>query len=232
MAAAADSEKKSSIREYYEALLIAIIFVNFARIFAFQAFKIPSGSMEDNLLTGDHILVNKFIYGPELPVLKGLVPLRDPRRGDVIVFRYPEQPQIDFVKRVVGLPGETVLIRNKQVFIDGKELPEPYVVLRDEQTQHPNSPFHRDHFGPYKIPEDEYFAMGDNRDNSHDSRFWGAVPRAMIKGRAFVVYWSFALEGQPRGRLDELKMVLGGFFRNTRWGRTLFVIDREYHYGK
>ena len=232
MAAAAENEKKSTIRDYYEALLIAIIFVNFARIFAFQAFKIPSGSMEDNLLTGDHILVNKFIYGPELPVLKGLLPLREPRRGDVIVFRYPEQPQIDFVKRVVGLPGETLLIRDKRVFIDGKELPEPYVVFTDEGMQPPSSPFHRDHFGPYKVPAGEYFAMGDNRDNSHDSRFWGTVPRSMIKGRAFMVYWSYELERKPAGRIEELVLVLRGFFSNTRWGRTFFVVDRKYHYGK
>ena len=232
MAATADREKKSTIREYYEALLIAIIFVNFARIFAFQAFKIPSGSMEDNLLTGDHIVVNKFIYGPELPLLKGLLPLREPRRGDVVVFRYPEQPHVDFVKRVIGLPGETVLIRDKRVFIDGKELPEPYAMFTDTRTQHPSSPYHRDHFGPYRVPDGRYFAMGDNRDNSHDSRFWGTVPRGMIKGRAFMVYWSFELERQPDSRLEELVMVLRGFFPDTRWKRTAFVIDREFHYGK
>jgi signal peptidase I len=232
MAAAAESEKKSTIREYYEALLIAIVFVNFARIFAFQAFKIPSGSMEDNLLTGDHIIVNKFIYGPRVPVLNGLLPQREPRRGDVAVFRWPEQPHVDFVKRVVGLPGETVLIRDKHVFIDGEELPEPYVMFTDTRTQHPNNPSRRDHFGPFKVKPGEYFAMGDNRDNSYDSRFWGTVPRAMIKGRALVVYWSFELEAQPGSRLEELGMVLRDFFPNTRWRRTFFFIDREYHYGK
>ncbi len=230
MAAAADSEKKSTIREYYEALLIAIVFVNFARIFAFQAFKIPSGSMEDNLLTGDHIIVNKFIYGPP-PALKGILPLREPRRGDVIVFRYPGHPEIDYVKRVVGLPGETLIIRDKRVFVDGGELPEPYVMFTDRRTQHPNEPQHRDHFGPYRVPPGEYFAMGDNRDNSNDSRFWGTVPRAMIKGRAFVVYWSFELREQPDSRFEELLMVLRDFFPNTRWGRTFFVIDSKNHYG-
>ena len=230
MAAAADSVKKSTIRDYYEALLIAIIFVNFARIFAFQAFKIPSGSMEDNLLTGDHIVVNKFIYGPELPALKGLLPLREPRRGDVVVFRYPEQPHVDFVKRVIGLPGETVLIRDRRVFIDGRELPEPYVLFTD--TGNERAAFHRDDFGPYRVPAGEYFTMGDNRDNSHDSRFWGTVPRAMIKGRAFLVYWSFELKGRPDSRLEELVMVLRGFFTDTRWKRTFFIIDREFHYGK
>ena len=230
MAAAADeSAKKSPIREYYEALLIAIIFVNFARIFAFQAFKIPSGSMEDNLLTGDHIIVNKFIYGPPAP-LSGLLPLRDPRRGDIVVFRYPEDPHQDFVKRVVGLPGETILIRNKHVFIDGRELPEPYVLFRDKDTQHPNFSS-RDSFGPYKVPRGEYFMMGDSRDNSQDSRYWGSVPRGMIKGRAFMVYWSFELPRAPGGRLAELGMVLRNFFTNTRWRRTFFIVDREYHYG-
>jgi len=231
MAAAADIEKKSTIREYSEALLIAIIFVNFARIFAFQAFKIPSGSMEDNLLTGDHIIVNKFIYGPQLPLLKELMPLREPRRGDVVVFRYPEQPHQDFVKRVIGLPGETVLIRDKQVFIDGRELSEPYALFTDT-TQSPHDPRHRDHFGPFSVPAGEYFTMGDNRDNSHDSRFWGTVPRAMIKGRAFMVYWSFELEERPESRIEELGMVLRGFFPNTRWNRTAFIVDREFHYGK
>ena len=231
MAAADESAKKSTIREYYEALLIAIIFVNFARIFAFQAFKIPSGSMEDNLLTGDHIIVNKFIYSPPAPVLSGLLPLRDPRRGDIVVFRYPEDPQTDFVKRVVGLPGETIRIRDKRVFIDGRELPEPYVLFRDKQTQHPNDPQHRDHFGPYRVPPGEYFMMGDNRDNSHDSRFWGSVPRGMIKGRAFMVYWSFELPESPGGRLAELGMVLRNFLTNTRWRRTFFIVDRHYHYG-
>ena len=227
-----ETDKKSTIREYYEALLIAIIFVNFLRIFVLQAFKIPSGSMEDNLLIGDHIIVNKFIYGPQLPALQGIVPLRDPRRGDVVVFRYPEQPRIDFVKRVVGLPGETVLIRDKHVFIDGRELPEPYVLFTDKRTQRPRDPQQRDHFGPFKVPAGEYFTMGDSRDNSHDSRFWGTVPRALIKGRAFMVYWSFELKEPPRNKWHELWLVASGFFPDTRWGRTFFIVDREFHYGK
>jgi signal peptidase I len=239
MAAADESDKKSTIREYYEALLIAIVFVNFARIFAFQAFKIPSGSMEDNLKIGDHIIVNKFIYGPQVPALRGLVPLRDIRRGDVIVFRFPEQPEIDFVKRVVALPGETVDLRDKKVFIDGKPLDEPYVVYDDERV-YPAGPFlpepyrSRDQFGPFTVPAGQYFAMGDNRDHSNDSRYWGPVPRSLIKGRAFMVYWS--LEMPPRmtdsfrDRLDELGGVGMRFFPDTRWKRTFFVVDSKYHY--
>lgn len=235
MAAADESQKKSTIREYYEALLIAIVFVNFARIFAFQAFKIPSGSMEDNLLTGDHIIVNKFIYGPPDPVLAPVLPMREVRRGDVVVFRYPEQPEVDFVKRIVALPGETVWIRGKKVFIDDRELAEPYVVFRDEHTYPPVHPYAtRDHFGPFRVPDGEYFAMGDNRDLSHDSRFWGTVPREMIKGRAFMVYWSFDHKPNPGGtmreRFEELGTVLLYFFQRTRWDRTFFVVDSRDHY--
>jgi signal peptidase I len=239
-AAADDRERKSTIREYYEALLIAFIFVNFARIFAFQAFKIPSGSMEDNLLIGDHIVVNKFIYGPADRVLSRLLPLREVQRRDVIVFRYPEQPEVDFVKRVIGLPGETIFIDDKKVFIDGKALDEPYAVFADPQiypagTFLPDPWRTRDQFGPFQIPVGQYFAMGDNRDYSHDSRFWGTVPRSMIKGRAFMVYWSFDLKPPPPGspfreRLEELANVVRLFFVKTRWERTFFIIDSKYHF--
>lgn len=235
MAAATESNEKSTFREYYEALLIAFVFVNFARIFAFQAFKIPSGSMEDNLKTGDHIIVNKFIYGPELPVLSSLLPLRDVRRDDVIVFRYPQDPDTDFVKRVIGLPGETLLIRDKKVFIDGKALDEPYTLFTDERTLHANHPYGtRDQFGPYRVPAGTYFAMGDNRDNSYDSRGWGPVPRAMIKGRAYMVYWSIDLpppkDDSARERLKELGNVVVGFFSKSRWRRSFLVVDRHDHY--
>jgi len=241
MAAAADTETKSTIREYYEALLIAIIFVNFARIFVFQAFKIPTGSMEDNLKIGDHIVVNKFIYGPKGDGPMGrLFPLREVRRGDIIVFRYPLQPDTDFVKRVVGLPGDTITVRNKKVSVNGTPLDEPYVVYDDPQI-YPASemlpePYRsRDQFGPYHVPAGQYFAMGDNRDRSSDSRYWGTVPRSLIKGRAFMVYWSFDAEGAPpdasiRDRLTELGSVGLNFRSKTRWRRSFFLVDRVYHY--
>ncbi|HXI14066.1 MAG TPA: signal peptidase I [Thermoanaerobaculia bacterium] len=237
----ADAQRKSTGREYYEALLIAIIFVNFARIFVFQAFKIPTGSMIDNLLIGDHIIVNKFIYGPakDSP-LRGLFPLREVRRGDIIVFRYPIDPNTDFVKRVVGLPGETVMIRDKQVHIDGKPLSEPYTVFVDQtvfplQSALPEQYRARDQFGPFVIPEGHYFAMGDNRDRSNDSRFWGTVPRELIKGRAFLVYWSFRGTPPPPDspvieRVKELLTVFFKFLTRTRWDRTFFVVDSQYHY--
>jgi signal peptidase I len=241
MAAAAEPRTKSTAREYYEALLIAIIFVNFARIFVFQAFKIPSGSMEDNLKIGDHIIVNKFIYGPKSDTPLGrLVPLRDVRRGDIVVFRSPPQPEVDFVKRVIGLPGETVSIKDKQVFVDGRPLDEPYVVYDDAQV-YPAGEFlpepqrSRDQMAPFRVPGGHYWVMGDNRDHSSDSRYWGTVPRTMIKGRAFMVYWSFDWEPVPpessvRDRIRELGNVGLRFFSRTRWKRSFFIVDSKDHF--
>lgn len=241
MAATDEAQKKSTIREYYEALLIAVIFVNFARIFVFQAFKIPTGSMEDNLKVGDHIIVNKFIYGPEPgSFLRKLLPLRDVKRGDIIVFRYPLQPDTDFVKRVIGMPGDTVEVRDKKVSVNGKQLDEPYVIHDDPQI-YPLQPAlpepyrSRDQYGPYTVAEGQYFAMGDNRDRSSDSRYWGTVPRSMIKGRAFMVYWSFRgtpppPDAPPADRIKELASVFIHFVTRTRWDRTFLIVDSHYHY--
>ena len=242
--AAHETEKKSTVREYYEALLIAVIFVNFARIFVFQAFKIPTGSMEDNLKVGDHIIVNKFIYGPASPAWQRYFPLRDPRRLDIIVFRYPLQPDTDFVKRVIGMPGETVEIHDKVVYINGKPLVEPYVIHDDPKIFPVVDPLRnplpeqfriRDQFGPYTVAPGTYFAMGDNRDRSSDSRYWGTVPRSHIKGRAFMVYWSFDSNPPPPdapaiARVKELAGVVIHFFTRTRWERTFFIVDSKYHY--
>jgi len=242
--AADETEKKSTVREYYEALLIAVIFVNFARIFVFQAFKIPTGSMEDNLKIGDHIIVNKFIYGPVALPWEKLFPLREIRRGDIIVFRYPLQPDTDFVKRVIGLPGDTVEVRDKDVYIGGKKLDEPYVIHDDPMVFRARTagepplpePYRsRDQFGPYTVAADSYFAMGDNRDRSSDSRYWGTVPRSMIKGRAFMVYWSFRGTPPPPDapsieRVKELTRVVIHFFDQTRWSRMFFIVDSKYHY--
>ncbi|MGZ4808626.1 MAG: signal peptidase I [Thermoanaerobaculia bacterium] len=236
-----ETEKKSTFREYYEALLIAVIFVNFARIFVFQAFKIPTGSMEDNLKVGDHIIVNKFIYGPDANgPLDKLLPIREIRRGDIIVFRYPMGPDTDFVKRAIGMPGDTVEVRDKKVSVNGKELDEPYVVHDDPQVipmrpQLPEPFRSRDQFGPYSVPQGQYFAMGDNRDRSYDSRYWGTVPRSMIKGRAFMVYWSFRgnpppPDSPPIERVKELVGVVIHFFSRTRWDRTFLIVDSKYHY--
>jgi signal peptidase I len=238
---AAETEKKSTLREYYEALLIAIIFVNFARIFVFQAFKIPTGSMEDNLKVGDHIIVNKFIYGPVPTPWTSVFPLRDVQRGDIIVFRYPLQPETDYVKRVVGLPGDTLMIRDKKVYINGKALSEPYTLFEDPMVYPPRpalpEPYRsRDQFGPYDVPQGQYFAMGDNRDRSSDSRYWGTVPRSMIKGRAFMVYWSWKRTPPPNpdattgSNIKALLDVVLHFFPGTRWERTFFIVDSKYHF--
>lgn len=233
--------RRSTPRLYYEALVIAVIIVNFARIFVVQAFKIPSGSMVDNLLIGDHIVVNKFIYSPSTSALfRGLFPFRYVSRGDVVVFRYPENLNQDFVKRVVALPGETILIRDKQVIIDGRPLEEPWKLHLDsnlyKRQRDLAEPFRsRDQFGPYRVPADSFFVLGDNRDASHDSRYWGPVSRKLIKGRAVLVYWSYAetplpADSPPIARLRELVTIILSFHEKTRWDRTFHVIDRSYHY--
>jgi signal peptidase I len=215
---------RSIFREYFEALLIAVIFATFARTYAVQAFKIPTGSMEENLLIGDHNLVNKFI------------PTQTVRRGDVVVFRFPEDPSRDFIKRCIGLPGDTVEIVNKEIRVNGEFVEDGHYTYHSDSHVYPHSVFlhesyrDRDNFGPFEVPVDHYFFMGDNRDNSNDSRFWGAVPGDYIKGRAFLVYWSFASDEEPvdwpgyRGKLRQLSDVFLKFFTNTRWERSFRVV--------
>jgi signal peptidase I len=224
-------------REYLEALLIAVVFATFARTFVFQAFKIPSGSMEENLLIGDHILVNKFIYGPRTSRLeRALLPFRDVRRGDVVVFRWPVDPSRDFIKRAVGLPGDVVKFVDKRLYVNGRPVADESYTYHNDPVTYPRgpaqSPGHsRDNFGPVRVPPDSYFCLGDNRDNSHDSRFWGVVPASHLKGRAFVVYWSFD-EGPAeapewpgwRGRLRQIGHVALNFFAHTRWERTFRIV--------
>ncbi len=232
---------KSTPRIYYQILLIVVIVVNFTRIFVMQAFKIPSGSMVDNLLIGDHIIVNKFVYSPGASILfRSLFPFASVQRGDVVIFRSPPDLSQDFIKRVVALPGETLLIRDKVVHIDGRPIDEPWKLHVDPnvyefQPDLPEPNRSRDQFGPIVIPEGSYFVLGDNRDSSHDSRYWGVVPRGLIKGRALLVYWSFESTPLPSGsppiaRLRELFAVIFTFFENTRWDRTFHVIDSSYHY--
>jgi signal peptidase I len=231
--------RRTLLRDYYESLLIAFVIVNFARVFVFQAFKIPSGSMLETLLVGDHIIVNKFVYGVGSEH-QALAPLRTVRRGDVVVFRFPKKPTLDYVKRVVAVPGDELKIRDKRVYVNGRAVEEPYKIHQDELI-YPDQPAlpepwrSRDQFGPVRIPEGEYFVLGDNRDQSNDSRYWGTVPRELIRGRAFIVYWSFGGLSVPAGspardRFRELGSVLAHFFSKTRWERTFRVIDSGYHY--
>ena len=182
---------KSIYREYAESILIAVLLALVIRTYLVQAFKIPSGSMEDTLVIGDHLLVNKFIYGTKVPFAdKTVIKLRDPRRGDVIVFEYPEDPKKDFIKRVVGLPGDVVEGRDKKVFVNGKQYENVHEIHK-ESTIVPKEMNPRDTFGPVTVPDNCYFVMGDNRDRSYDSRFWGFVGRDKIKGLAFIKYWSW-----------------------------------------
>ncbi len=183
-------KKKSVIREYAEAIIIAVVLALIIRSFVVQAFKIPSGSMKPTLLIGDHILVNKFLYGIKIPFTDiRLFPIRHPQRGDIMVFVYPVEPDKDFIKRVIGVPGDTVEIRNKLVYINGKLLNDPYGV-HVEKIILPAPVQPRDNFGPVHVPSHKYFVMGDNRDRSYDSRFWGFVDESAIKGKAFIIYWS------------------------------------------
>ncbi len=185
---------KGKLRENLEAVLIAVILALFIRTFVVQAFKIPSGSMEPTLQIGDHILVNKFIYGVKLPYLRTtIVPLGEPERGDIIVFEYPKDPDKDYIKRVIGVPGDTVNIRKKEVFVNGRPLNHDFGIHTDSNVIPPQVN-ERDNFGPVTVPPKAYFVMGDNRDNSYDSRFWGFVDESAIKGEAFIIYWSWDRE--------------------------------------
>jgi signal peptidase I len=188
---AKEKKKKSTLREYTEAFVTAIILALIIRTFIIQAFKIPSGSMEPTLLVGDHILVTKFIYGTHIPFTNYVIlPVSSPKRGDVVVFEYPKDESIDFIKRVIGLPGDKLQIINKQVYINGKKLYEPYAYYGDPEIL-PASESPRDNFGPVVVPEGEYFMMGDNRDFSNDSRYWGFVKRDLILGKAEIIYFSW-----------------------------------------
>jgi signal peptidase I len=187
--------QKSVAREYTEALLVALLLAFFIRSFIVQAFKIPSGSMLPTLQIGDHILVNKFLYGLRLPYPfeHTLVEWKQPGRGDVIVFVYPKDRSKDFIKRVIGEPGDTVEIRHKQVFINGEQVEDPHANFADEDREIPGP---RDNWGPVTVPQHHLFVMGDNRDRSHDGRFWGFVDLDDVKGKAFLIYWSW--DGQDR----------------------------------
>src|SRR5436190_272881 len=226
--------KKSTVREYFESIVIAVILALFIRTFIVQAFKIPTGSMEENLLIGDHLLVNKFVFGPTASSLeRALLPVTSVKRGDIVVFKYPEEPDRDFIKRVIGLPGETVEIRNKKIYIDGRPLDEPYVHILTPPSndyQEVTSFDVRERYGPVSVPADKYFVMGDNRDNSQDSRYWGFLPRDYVKGRALLIYWSY--ESGREDYVDEglwastkrLASVVTHFFTKTRWERLFHQI--------
>jgi signal peptidase I len=220
-------------RDLVEALLFSIVLALFTRTFLFQAFEIPSPSMEGNLLVGDHILVNKFVYGPApTRIERTLLPVRSVARGDVVVFRYPVDPSRDFIKRCVALGGDHVEISNRRLWLNGRALDESAYVFHDDEAQ--GDPFARyesrplGDFGPFSVPRGSYFCLGDNRENSHDSRAWGPVLSELVRGRALLIYWSrgasleeeeITLTRGSRGlrRVQELAT-------STRWGRTFRLV--------
>ena len=186
------TRKRSIVREYVEAALWALVITLVLRAFVIQAFRIPSESMLNTLLVGDFLFVNKFEYGPKVPFTHERLPgLRPPKRGDVIVFQFPQDPTKDFIKRCIGTPGDVVEVSGTHVIVNGDTLSEPYARFEDQ-------PWHKDQ-PPIKIPPRQYFMMGDNRDNSNDSRYWGTVDMDLVKGRAMFIYWSWDAERfQPR----------------------------------
>jgi signal peptidase I len=228
--------RKSTVREYFESIVIAVILALFIRTFVVQAFKIPTGSMEENLLIGDHLLVNKFAYAPAAAALeRAVLPISDIERGDVVVFKYPVEPERDFIKRVIGLPGETVEVRDKKVYINGSPIVEPYahyLLAPSAAEYHEVTSFDvRERYGPVTVPADQYFVMGDNRDNSQDSRYWGFLPRANVKGKALVIYWSYEAERDSfadsgvGAAIRNIFSVFSHFFTRTRWSRMLQQIE-------
>jgi len=203
-------KKKSSGRETIEAIIIALVLALFIRTFIVQAFKIPSGSMLPTLQIGDHILVNKFRYGVKIPFSgKILIPISSPKTNDIVVFKFPRDPSLDYIKRVIAVAGDTVEMRDKHVYLNGKPFDDKYGVYSDFHIQ-PASAGPRDNFGPVTVPEDHIFVMGDNRDNSFDGRFWGFVSLKAVRGKAFLVYWSWDV-GKPFFSVDR--------FTSVRWNR-------------
>jgi len=246
--------KKSTAREYFESLVITVILALFGTTFIVQAFKIPTPSMEDNLLVGDHLLVNKFVFGARGSIIDKILPLKDIKRGNVIVFKYPKDLTKHYVKRAIGLPGDRLKIVDKQLFVNDVPLSEPYKIhksppgsyadaFRDffPPKPHPGRVFRGGDEDPYwyedytkngeiVVPPNHYFAMGDNRDNSADSRYWGFVPRELIVGKGLIIYWSYETDSDEYRRTDvvdrfqQITDLVTNFFAKTRWSRSFKII--------
>jgi signal peptidase I len=228
----ATTYRKSTIREYFESIVIAVILALFVRTWVVQAFKIPTGSMENNLLIGDHLLVNKFVFGPTTGLDRAVMPVREIKRGDIVVFKYPVEPERDFIKRVIGLPGDTIELRAKKVYVNGQPIDEPYVhfLTTSSEGSEVTSIDVRERYGPVTVPSDQYFVMGDNRDNSQDSRYWGYLPRGYVKGKAMMIYWSYEVDRDDLAddslgaTATRVFSIITHFFTKTRWERLLHQI--------
>jgi signal peptidase I len=215
---------KPLLRDYIETILVCVIFVIFSRAFVFQQSKIPSGSMMDTLLIGDYIMVNRFVYAPHVFDWEDAVlPLHAINRGDVVVFKQPDEPEVDFIKRVVGVPGDIVELRGGYLHVNGEQIEEPYVQEVYRQRDQ------KKNFGPVEVLPGQYFVLGDHRNASADSRFWGQVPRGLIKGRALLIWWSYEEESGKiymnlRERLSSWGSKIFHFFTRSRWGRCFNLI--------
>ncbi|MFO7866414.1 MAG: signal peptidase I [Candidatus Aminicenantes bacterium] len=226
------TREKSVFRDYFELIAETAVFVFFVMTFVVQAFQIPTGSMEDTLLVGDFLLVNKFAYTePVLPLEKHILPNKELEKGDIVVFKYPKELSKDFVKRLIAEEGDTVEIIDKQVYVNDQPVEEEYKIHKHDQVYSRNDNFHyddyiRDNFGPVKVPPGHVFVLGDNRDNSMDSRYWGFLPADNIKGRPWLIYFSYQAERDAylRSSLrDRLKKMIQ-FIPRARWNRVLKVI--------
>ncbi len=214
--------QKGVLRDYTETILVCVIFVIFTRAFVFQQSKIPSGSMEDTLLIDDYIMVNRFVYSPgSFSWEDRLLPRRELKRGDVVVFKFPSEPEVDYIKRVIGLPGDVVEVRDGYAYVNDKKLDEPYVrpSYRNPENDH----------GPEVVQPGHFFMMGDHRNKSSDSRAWGQVPRDLIKGRALLIWWSYreGPEEMDRTGVDQAKSILSKLFHvfsGSRWSRCFTII--------
>jgi signal peptidase I len=216
-----EPQQKAVLRDYVETILICVVFLIFARAFVFQQSKIPSGSMMDTLLEGDYIMVNRFVYaGQSFGWESKLLPIRPVQRGDVVVFKWPPEPEVDYIKRVVGLPGDTVFVRGGYVYVNGEKVDEPYV----EDAYRIGNRNER----PIVVRPGHYFVMGDHRNQSQDSRVWGQVPQELMKGRALLIWWSFDEDSDPyptlKARLKAWGDKLIHFFGRTRWSRCFSLI--------
>jgi signal peptidase I len=248
-------QKKSSFRDTFESLVVTVILAIFGTTFVIQAFKIPSGSMENTLLIGDHLLVNKFAFAWQFGALRHLGPYRDPKRGDILVFKFPsaepqEEPGEHLVKRIIGVPGDHIKIVQRQLYLNGSLTNEPYAHHEFPDEARPGDDFPPPDSGVLSgstpewiaslpayvqngelvVPPDSFFVMGDNRENSWDSRFWGFVPRKLASGQPLLIYWSFEtpsgeyLQTSVGDRISQTFDLVLHFFTKTRWRRTFRIV--------